>query len=114
MFKINLVIVLFLSLMLHCSSTANVKNWSPSQGRMNWEEANLKCKEMGMRLPTINELEFARRRGMNLNWGVGGDVYWSSTLEGKDHAQTLTIGAPIILVDPDIKSREHNFFCIAQ
>lgn len=53
------------------------REWSEFQGQMSWFEANEKCKEIGMRLPTIAELQLAFRTKEFNNWTVKGKCYWT-------------------------------------
>ena len=52
--------------------------WSEEQGRMNWIHANKKCKSMGMRLPTINEFQTAKKSGLTDGWLY--DRYWTNEI----------------------------------
>ena len=52
--------------------------WSRYMGSMNWDAANAKCRSLGLRLPTIKELEAAYRAGITNSW-QSGNFYWSST-----------------------------------
>ena len=46
-------------------------------GDMNWDSANAKCRSIGMRLPSIDELKAAYNAGITKSWQ--GNYYWSST-----------------------------------
>jgi hypothetical protein len=61
------------------SQGTNTKDWSAYMGNMNWDEANAKCKSIGMRLPTIDELKAVYNAGITKSWQNDGNVYWSST-----------------------------------
>jgi formylglycine-generating enzyme required for sulfatase activity len=65
--------------------------WSEYQGYMNWEDAKKKCASIGMRLPTIEELESAYKSGVTESWKTDGYNYWSSTPVGDDRAYNLSI-----------------------
>jgi serine/threonine protein kinase len=54
-------------------------DWSPYMGDMNWDSANAKCRSIGMRLPTIDELKAAYNAGITKSWQKDGYYYWSST-----------------------------------
>ena len=53
--------------------------WSEYMGEMNWDEANAKCKSIGMKLPTLGELRAAYNAGITKSWQKDGHHYWSST-----------------------------------
>ncbi len=53
--------------------------WSKYMGSMSWSSADNKCKEIGMRLPTIDELKMAYKSGITNSWQNDGYNYWSST-----------------------------------
>ena len=57
--------------------------WSEEMGNMHWEQANLKCASIGMRLPKIGELESAHKAGILQTWKNEND-YWSSTPAGSN------------------------------
>ena len=48
-------------------------------GEMGWYYANEKCKSLGMRLPTLDELKKAYDAGILKSWQKDGYYYWSST-----------------------------------
>ncbi|MDH5656747.1 MAG: hypothetical protein OEZ34_12615 [Spirochaetia bacterium] len=54
-------------------------NWSEYQGRLDLEKAEKKCSKLGMRLPTIEELEVAFKLGVTESWKRKGIIYWSSS-----------------------------------
>ena len=54
-------------------------DWSPYMGDMNWDSASAKCRSIGMRLPTIDELKAAYNAGITKSWQKDGYHYWSST-----------------------------------
>jgi hypothetical protein len=56
-----------------------LKLFSSYQGYMNWDKANEKCKSIGMRLPTLDELKEAYDSGITKSWEKDGSLYWSST-----------------------------------
>lgn len=55
--------------------------WSQNMGEMNWNDATAKCKSLGMRLPTKDELKIAYTTGVTKSWKREGWAYgfWSST-----------------------------------
>ena len=53
--------------------------WSDYLGYMDWNKANQKCRSIGGRLPTIDELKSVIRTGEARSWEKDGDRYWSST-----------------------------------
>ena len=55
------------------------ERWSPYMGDMNWDSANAKCRSIGMRLPTIDELKDAYSAGITKSWQKYGYDYLSST-----------------------------------
>jgi hypothetical protein len=54
-------------------------SWSEYLGSMSRYSAEKKCKEIGMRLPTIDELKIAYKAGITNSWLNDGYYYWSST-----------------------------------
>ena len=48
-------------------------------GAMDWDSANAKCRSIGSRLPTNDELIAAFKVGLTKSWQKDGDIYWSST-----------------------------------
>lgn len=68
------------------NSTKDTKNilervrssWSEYQGEKTWYEANTKAKELGMRLPTLAELETAYDYEVTKSWKADGINYWTS------------------------------------
>ena len=55
------------------------EKYSGYMGKMNWDDAYEKCKSLGMRLPTLGELEDSYKAGITKSWIEDGDDYWSST-----------------------------------
>ena len=53
-----------------------LRRWSEDMGEMTWTNARDACKKMGMRLPSINEMEAAYRAGATKNWSK--NWHWSS------------------------------------
>ncbi|AFM14000.1 DUF1566 domain-containing protein [Turneriella parva] len=58
--------------------------WSPYQGEMKWKEATEKCKSLGMRLPSIEELIAAYNSAVTKAWPEQG-AYWSSSKYAGDY-----------------------------
>ncbi|HMV42726.1 MAG TPA: hypothetical protein PK079_23635 [Leptospiraceae bacterium] len=54
-----------------------IREWSEYQGQMNWYEANKISEELGMRLPTIEELKFAFQTKETSSWKKNGKCYWT-------------------------------------
>lgn len=57
--------------------------WSSYQGKMNWYDARAKCESIGMRLPTIGELDLAYTTGITKTWNetgffIAGYAFWTS------------------------------------
>jgi hypothetical protein len=63
-------------------------SWSDYQGNLKWNDANAKCKSIGMRLPTIPELKAAYNADLTKTWKeagfFSGTYYWSSTSNRND------------------------------
>jgi hypothetical protein len=55
------------------------ENWSEFLGSMRWDEADKKCKDAGMRLPSIRELLLAYNARILNTWEKDQFSYWSST-----------------------------------
>lgn len=57
-------------------------NWSDYQGGMSWDDAQQKCENLGMRLPTRNELIAAQKTGITDKWQNENNLtyswYWTS------------------------------------
>lgn len=64
--------------------TVSVPKWSAYQGGLEFLDAKKKCKSIGMRLPTIEELKSAHRSKITKSWDKDGSYYWSSTPAGQD------------------------------
>ncbi|MCZ8155780.1 MAG: protein kinase [Leptospira sp.] len=102
-------------------------SWSAYQGRMGWEEATVKCANMGWRLPTKNELISLFKSGASWrNAGCFDDselqwcYYWSSTKEkyyshltdrmfSRFYSVGMVGGAVIDTIDADIA---HDVRCV--
>jgi len=65
--------------------------WSEYMGSMSWSSADNKCKEIGMRLPTIDELKMAYKSGITKSWQYDGDYCWSSTPYGAERYYRLDV-----------------------
>jgi len=74
-------------------ANTNLVKWSDYQGKMNWENAKKKCENIGMRLPTIEELKTAFSTKMTESWENDGNLYFSSTLDGVAHAYILHVNS---------------------
>ena len=74
--------------------TSGGEEWSDYLGRMNWNDANTKCKSLGMRLPTIVELrELTAKKESEISWIKR--QTWSSTSFG-DYYYFLNAGRPTL------------------
>ena len=65
--------------------------FSEYQGNMSWDEANLKCQSLNMRLPTKWELETAYQAEVTESWRKDGNFYWSSTPYDADRYYGLRV-----------------------
>jgi hypothetical protein len=74
--KISIIFFLFV-IVLNTSIFAEI--WSPYMGRMDWDDARAKCRSIGMRLPTLQELKAAYNAGITESWKNDAIDYWSST-----------------------------------
>jgi hypothetical protein len=83
--------------------------WSEYLGFMTWNEANSKCKEIGMRLPTIYELQDTYKSGIINSWQKDGTYFWSSTLNEAN--SYLTVGAYLGTVDTYDRNDYNNVRC---
>ncbi|HMV44684.1 MAG TPA: hypothetical protein PLS71_15005 [Leptospiraceae bacterium] len=52
--------------------------WSELQGSGNWEYANIKCTNIKMKLPSIDELKYSIKDDVIKSWEKDGLYYWSS------------------------------------
>jgi len=83
--KLILVVVLlslfYISFGNYVYSKYQEYKWGESEyfGEMEWTDANEKCKSLGMRLPTIDELRAAYKLRITKSWEDVADSYWSST-----------------------------------
>jgi len=50
------------------------------QGEMNWYEGKKKCESIGMRLPTISEVEKAYESGLTKRWEQQTGSIWSDEM----------------------------------
>lgn len=71
------------------SNSAIAQDWSNFMGRMNWLSADAKCKSIGMRLPTVDELEKDFKLDKLKSWENSGQFeapfcYWSGEFGGMD------------------------------
>jgi len=66
------------------SAKTSSGKWSDYQGVMTVNDAFGKCENLGMRLPTIDELKAAYKAGVTQAWEKDGTAYWSSTPYGDD------------------------------
>lgn len=64
-------------------SQKNKSKWSDYQGIMTWQEAKIKCKNLGMRLPKIAEFKDAYKAKETAKWNTDMEkdrdlFYWTS------------------------------------
>ena len=81
--------------------------WSSYQGNMSWEDANEKCKSIGMRLPTLKELKAAYDSGITKSWQNDGRNYWSSTPDsgGDNYVFNILDGSSHIAISAPVRCR---------
>lgn len=65
--------------------------FSAYQGGLNWRDAKEKCKSIGMRLPTLEELKAEYTSKKTKLWRKGDSFYWSSTPYNADSSYTFNI-----------------------
>jgi hypothetical protein len=65
---------------------SNTGGWSKFLGSMNYNEAVTNCAELGMRLPTLEELKTGYTTKITESWKVNGFDYWSSTPKGDNYS----------------------------
>jgi len=58
---------------------------------MTWVNGNEKCSNLGMRLPTIDELKEAHDTGIWVSWYIHSKYYWSSIPDDADKYYVLDI-----------------------
>jgi hypothetical protein len=88
--------IITVTLILFCITYLSAKDirkkktrqWSKYQGQMNWYNAKVKCKTLGMRLPTIKEFQTAYKvkalESWKRDWYESGySLYWTSK-EGEE------------------------------
>jgi ankyrin repeat protein len=82
--------------------------WSGYMGDMDWENAKTNCANIGMRLPTIEELNTAYAAKITKSWEKDGYDYWSSTPDGEDGANYFSISSGTVYHG----SRNHSGFIV--
>ncbi len=73
------------------TGTKCVEAWSEYMGSMTWDSANAKCRSIGMRLPTIDELKVAYKAEIMKSWQKDGFYYWSSTPSDSESYYVLVV-----------------------
>jgi hypothetical protein len=86
--KISIIFFLFVIVL---NTSISAETWSPYMGRMDWDSASAKCKSIGMRLPTIDELKAAYNSGITKSWQKDGILCWSSTPYGAEGYYSLDV-----------------------
>lgn len=75
---------------------SNPKDWSNSQGKMKWDDAKVKCKNIGMRLPTWDELFIAHNNNFteqrNKEYFLSEIFFWTSEEVYDGSAIVFTLG----------------------
>ncbi len=75
------------------STQISVGKWSDYRGRKRWRDALEDCANIGMRLPTVEELKAAYNSGLTKQWGKDGCNYWTaydSSKEGSPRLYTIS------------------------
>lgn len=83
--------------------------WSPYQGEMKWTEAKEKCVDIGMRLPTIEELKAAVDAKITEAWEKDGANYWTSAKTNGEYAYYFSIDFRDVFLD---KTKVKHTRCI--
>lgn len=95
------------------SKKIKADKFSDYQGAMNWEDAKKKCGALGMRLPSIEELQTAYDSKALDTWGTDNfNVYWSSTPEGKTDAKIIRVDYGNVITDN--KNARYNVRCFKE
>jgi hypothetical protein len=71
------IFIIFFLFVIVLNTSISAETWSPHMGIMNWDSASAKCRSIGMRLPTLQELKAAYNSGITDSWEKG-EFYWSS------------------------------------
>lgn len=98
--------IILITLILPCISNLFPKaktkektiKWSDYQGKMNWNDAKTKCLEIGMRLPSLEELKTAYTAKVTEDWKTDGKHYWSSKTYGDENANIFLINEGVSLL----------------
>ncbi len=68
-FTIILWITFAILIFTFCKKTEDeIDGWSSYQGELKWNEANKKCADLGMRLPTKEEWHDSYKKGLFKSW----------------------------------------------
>ncbi len=73
------IFIIFFLFVIVLNTSISAETWSRYVGNMDWNSANAKCKSIGMRLPTMDELKAAYNVGITESWKKDGFNFWSST-----------------------------------
>lgn len=64
------------------------QNWTASQGRLTWDEADRKCRELGFELPSAQDFKAAEKTDAYASWEKG--AYWTSSAAPGDQTRART------------------------
>ena len=85
------------------SSQKTTGVWSDYRGRKRWSEAFEDCANIGMRVPTFEELKAAYNSGLTKSWEKDGCLWWTAS-DSTNEAIGYSIGGLC-----DIIRRGYNF-----
>lgn len=111
-----LLIFIVLSSFVSINSQSTKKNINPLKWsdelaeRINWYDAALQCDKMGMRLPTIKEMDNAYKSGITNEWKYG--LYWTSEEKPKDSNRAFAYYFDFKKAYDDPKSNNINARCV--
>ena len=75
---------------------SNPSDWSDYQGKMKWHQAKVKCKSIGMKLPTWDELFIAHNNNFTEQWNkeyfLSEIFFWTSEEVYDGSAIVFTLG----------------------
>ncbi|PKA24748.1 hypothetical protein CH381_18905 [Leptospira sp. mixed culture ATI2-C-A1] len=87
-----------------------LNHWSDPFGKMKLSEATEKCKSLGMRLPTVNELKIAHMIGVIKWWHRDGytQVYWAKRENERTYNFDVRTDQPNPTISADNDSKTNN------
>ncbi len=88
------------------------QKWSDYQGEMNWNAANKKCANLGMRLPTRVEMEAAYKAKATVSWKKDGYWFWTSEEYSKGDAYYFDVGLGLVV--DHLKEEVNHVRCTAK